>query len=265
MSNASLPTRSPTPVRDPARLAAVADRIAAITPLTLARERTLAVPEPLQFLVGGTGLQRGSTVSVGGSGGALTLTFSLVAEAARQGSWVGVVGGPWLGLAAVEECGLPLERLVLVDRVEQSSWSTVAAAMLDGFDIVVLVHPERAGSRDARRLVSRTRERSSILIQVGGQALPEGADLRFEVINPSWSGIGQGHGHLQSRQATVLAGGRRGASRERQYRLWLPDSSGNCRLVESERGYAGSDVDQLVEAEEPTEKSTEERHLRRVV
>lgn len=250
-------------------LEGVADKIAAITPLMMARDRTLAVSEHLQPLVGGVGLQRGSTLAVGGTGGALTLTFALVAEAARQGSWVGVVGGPWLGLAAIGESGLPLDRLVLVDQVAASAWPTVVSSMLDGFDIVVLVHPAQAGARDGRRLVARARERGSVLVQVGGQPGPDGADLRLDVVESSWSGIGNGHGHLQSRQATVVTGGRRGASRERRHRLWLPDADGTCRLVESEQEFAGSDVDKLIEAESKPDPGTGvgpgDRHLRRVV
>jgi hypothetical protein len=41
-----------------------------------------------------------------------------------------------------------------------------------------------------------------------------------------WHGVGDGHGHLQGRRATVLSTGRRAATRSVQVDLWLPTPSG---------------------------------------
>lgn len=256
----------------------LADRLAEITPLTLARDRVLPVAEHLHPLVRGPGLQRGISLSVQGSSGALSLSFSLLAEATRQGAWVAVVGGSWLGLGAIVELGIPIERLVLIEEVAPSLWSSVVAALLDGFDIVVSAHPGRVGARDSRQLVARTRERSAVLVRVGGPSWADAADLRFDVAPADWGGIGAGHGHVQSRLVSVASTGRRGATRPRRHLLWLPDSTGDCRLAERSEwsvpvpssqptpqpvpprpspvvaasapvAYAGSDIDRLLDVD----------------
>jgi hypothetical protein len=52
-----------------------------------------------------------------------------------------VVGLPALGaVAAVEQHGVPLERLVLVPH-PGPDWPTVVAALLDGLDMVVVAAP----------------------------------------------------------------------------------------------------------------------------
>ena len=236
----------------------LADRLAEITPLTLARDRILPVDEHLHPLVRGPGLQRGTSVAVQGSSGALSLTFALLAEAAQQGSWVAVVGGSWLGLGATVELGVPIERLVLVEQVAPTLWPSVVAALLDGFDIVVCAQPDRIGARDSRQLIARTRERSGLLVRVGGAPWGDAADLRFDVAPADWGGIGVGHGHVNSRLVSVTAAGRRGATRPQRHLLWLPDSIGICRLAE--RGewatpdpaprHAGSDIDCLLAADD---------------
>lgn len=258
--------------------AALAEQVADVTPLVLARERLLSVAPALEPLVGARGIQRGSTVAVRGCAGALTLSLSLVAHAAKEGAWVAVVGGSWIGLAAVEEAGIPLNRVVFVDHVDRSNWTDVTAAILDGFDVVILAHPPAPRASTSRQLLSRARERNTILLRVGGTTWPDAADLQFELVDTQWSGVGQGHGYLTARTATVVAAGRRGASQERSHRIWLPDADGVCRMVtradrrvERSRTFAGSDIDQLLDAQEQQNQETPDtdpqkpRHLRRVI
>lgn len=263
--------------------AALAEQVADVTPLVLARERLLSVAPGLEPLVGARGIQRGSTVAVHGCAGALTLSLALVAHAVQEGAWVAVVGGSWIGLAAVEEAGIALNRVVFVDQVDRSNWTDVTAAVLDGFDVVILAHPPAPGSSVSRQLLARARERNAILMRVGGSRWPDAADLRFDLVDTQWSGLGQGHGHLAARVATVVAAGRRGASQERRHRLWLPDADGICRLVtRADRrsdpaavpgaaySYAGSDIDKLAEADAEEEQAPQPdphkpRHLRRVI
>ena len=136
-----------------------------VRPVTLTREQRLPVLPALEGLLPGGGLRRGATVSVGSSvGGATSLALALVAEASQQGSWVAAVGVPSLGLVAADELGVALERLVLVAAPERDAWGGVVAALVDGFDLVVL-HAGRTGVRtaDARRLVARARERGAVL------------------------------------------------------------------------------------------------------
>ena len=89
-------------------------RTAAVAPTTLARERILPVAAPLAPL-----LPEGALVArpVGGVRGAAatSLAVALAAEATAAGSWLAVVDVPWLGVEAVAELGVPLERLVRVD------------------------------------------------------------------------------------------------------------------------------------------------------
>jgi hypothetical protein len=184
--------------------------------------------------VPGGGLRRGSTVAVtsaAGAGGATSLALSLVAEASRAGSWVAAVGLPSLGLAAADELGVALERLVLVAAPERDAWGGVVAALVDGFDLVVL-QAGRAGIRavDARRLGARARERGAVLVPLG-PAWPEGADVRLEVVKARWEGLDDGHGHLLARKVRVTQTGRGEAARPRTVDLWLPGVDGTVAVA----------------------------------
>jgi hypothetical protein len=134
-----------------------------------------------------------------------------------------------------------LERLVLVadpgrdqGQGERTGWPSVVAALVDGFD-VVLVGAEtgaRLRAADARRLVARVRERGTVLVGVGAELPGERSPLRLTVAAASWSGLGEGWGHLRGRRVTVEATGRGGAARARQAELWLPAPAGGVELVE---------------------------------
>ena len=198
-----------------------------VRPVTLTREQRLPVLPALEGLLPGGGLRRGATVSVGSAvGGATSLALALVAEASQRGSWVAAVGVPSLGLVAADELGVALERLVLVAAPERDAWGGVVAALVDGFDLVVL-HAGRTGVRgaEARRLVARARERGSVLVQLG-PGWPEGADVQLEVTRARWEGLDDGHGFLQARKVRVAGGGRGEAAQPRRVDLWLPGPGG---------------------------------------
>lgn len=208
-----------------ADLAGLAERV---RPVTLTREQRLPVLSALDGLVPGGGLRRGSTVSVaeaGGVGGATSLALALVAAASQAGSWVAAVGLPSLGLVAAAELGVALERLVLVAAPERDAWGSVAAALVDGFDCLVVPAGRAVRPGDARRLVARARERGAVLVQVGG-GWPERADVELRVTRSRWEGIEAGHGHLQARKVRVEGGGRGEAARPRRVDLWLPAADG---------------------------------------
>lgn len=217
---------------DPAELAALAERV---RPVTLTREQRLPVLPSLEGLLPGAGLRRGATVWVGaaaGVQGTTSLALALVAEASRAGSWVAAVGVPSLGLVAADELGVALERLVLVAAPERDAWGGVVAALVDGFDVVVL-QAGRGGVRtaDARRLVARARERGAVLVQLG-PGWPDGADLTLQITHARWEGIDAGHGHLRARKVRVVRSGRGEAAQPRRADLWLPGSSGEIELVD---------------------------------
>src|SRR3954471_1774354 len=138
-------------------------------PLNLAGERVLPIVPALAGVVPGGGLQRGTTVVTAGPG-SVSLALALVAGPSAAGSWSAVVGVPSLGLVAAAELGVALERLVLIDRPEAGRWSTVVAALLDAFEVVVVRPEQRVRMADQRRLMARARERGAIVVQAGGRA-----------------------------------------------------------------------------------------------
>ncbi len=203
-----------------ARLRLVADRVA---PMALARERTLPVLSALESLLPGGALQRGSVVSVTGMG-ATSLALALAAGPSVAGSWVAVVGQPDLGLAAAEEVGIVLERLLVI-APDPSAWSNTVGALIGAVDVVLVAPRHRVRDGDARRLAARLRERGSVLIQAGGRWAP-GADVQLEVARCDWDGLGRGHGVLRSRRMVVDGGGRGAAARPRSAELLLPSPTG---------------------------------------
>src|SRR5437879_5927475 len=162
-------------------------------PVVLAGERVLPVAEALRRLLPEGGLRRGSTVAVSRS---TSLVLSLVAEASVAGSWVAFVGMPWVGVVAAAEGGVDLERVAFVPRPTRERWADVVAALVDGVDIVV-VH-----GRGDRRLSSRVRERGGVLI-VSDPVRDVRADVRLEVVERSWRGLGWGHGQLETLEVSV--------------------------------------------------------------
>ena len=188
---------------------------------TLADERLLPVLPALQPLLPHPGLRRGTTVAVTRSA---ALALALVAGVSAAGSWVAAVGLPDLGIVAAAETGVVLERLALVPAPGARAWPTVVAALLDAIDVVLVRSPPGLPDAQARRLIARARERGTVLVPLG--PWPQPADLRLAVTKSTWHGIGQGHGHLHSRLAEVVATGRGAATRERRTLLWLPSPDG---------------------------------------
>lgn len=238
-------------------------------------------PEVLALTLHG-GLPRGGRVSLTGGTGGVSLALALVAEPMRQGSWAAVVGAPWLGMAALAEWGIPREQVLVVDHPERSlpldsnaadsgpdQWGSVMASLVDGCDVVIFAG-RQVGGREARRLSARAREKGTVLVQLGTDAIghygtswPETADLALSVTSSTWEGLGAGHGYVRRRRISVEVAGRRGGRRTVQ--LWFPDHDGQIRPVElavssptgstgqpADPAYAGSDIDRLLEADDHT-------------
>jgi len=208
-----------------------------VRPVTLTREQRIPVLPSLEALLPGGGLRRGSTVAVteaGGVGGATSLALAVVAAASQAGSWVAAVGLPSLGLVAAEELGVALEHLVLVAASERDAWGGVAAALVDGFDCLVVPAGRAVRPGDARRLVARARERGAVLVQLGG-GWPERADVELAITRSRWEGIEAGHGHLRARKVRVEGGGRGEAARPRRTDLWLPAAGGAVEVARPAR------------------------------
>jgi hypothetical protein len=206
---------------------------AAVAPTTLARQRTLPVADPLQPLLPEGGLARGRTVACRGVA-ATSLAAALAAEATVAGAWLAVVDVPWLGVEAVAELGVPLERLVRVDPGDTAgsfgtAWADLVAAVLDGFELVVTRIPRRVSAATLRQVLARVQARESVLVAVGdpGPLVP---DISMEASTPVWEGVASGSGHLRGRRVTVAAAGRR-IPRPRHAELWLPGPGGVVAAV----------------------------------
>lgn len=200
------------------RVLTLAERFPALTAVA-ASERTLPVDESLVELL--PSLQRGTTIECSGPA-AVSLALALASAPSQQGAWVGVAGIPELGLGAAADIGVALERLVMV--AGDPSWVDVLAAMIDGFDLVVVGRRVgRLAPGAVRRLQARAQSRGVVMLTVGVPAL--GADLRITADESRWMGLGDGYGVASSRRLVVEVAGRR-APRPRRATMWLPDSDG---------------------------------------
>ncbi len=197
----------------------------------VARERTLAVLPAFEALLPGAVLQRGSVVGCEGTA-AVSLALALAAGPSKEGAWVAIAGFPDVGVAAAVELGVVPERLVMVTEptgsFNDATWADLLAAMIDGFDVLLLgpgTLRVRAGT--ARRLAARAQARGAVIITIGANAA-FGGDLRFDVTQSSWHGLGDGCGVAHGRRARVQLTGRR-VPRPRDTELWLPTAEGQIQ------------------------------------
>ena len=210
---------------DPSRRAsAVGERVA---PMALAR-RTLPVLGPLAPLFPEGALRREAS-SASGARAPRRLRWPSP-QVRRPRAWTAVVGDPDLGLAAVGELGVALERLLIV-RPEPGNWSSALAALVGAVDVVIAAR-HRISDTDARRMAARLRERGSVLIHIGDR-WPVGADVQLDIAAGEWEGLGDGHGVLRSRRLDIQGGGRGSASRPRQLspRAWARRGGSRTRRV----------------------------------
>ena len=218
----------PRPIRrgDAAALARAVERA---RPVSLAAERCLPVVEAMVPLFPDGGLPRGSVIACRGPA-ALSLALQVLAGPSQAGSWVGVVGLPDLGLQAVAEAGMAVERTLLVAQPMPEEWASVVATLADSVD-TVLVGPSRVRAAEGRRLQARLRDRGGVIVAAGPQTGLE-PELTLTALDAVWEGVGDGHGYLCRRRVDIELTGRRAAARVRRTSLWLPDAEGRCRPVD---------------------------------
>ena len=212
-----------------ANLAELAER--GVLSGVVAPERTLTVLPAFEPLLPGAVLQRGSVVGCEGSAAA-SLALALAAGPSQEGAWVAVAGFPDVGVAAATELGVVPARLVMVaepvDGFSDATWADVLAAMIDGFDVLLLGPGTlRIRTGTARRLVARAQARGVVIITIGANAAFAG-DLRFDVTQAQWQGLGEGCGVANGRRARVQLSGRR-VPRPRHTELWLPTAAGQIK------------------------------------
>jgi len=206
----------PVDTADIARLQASLSGLATrVRPLSLARDRVLALHPALAPAFPEGGLRRGSVVACTGQG-AWSTALALTTAASQAGSWSAVVGLGAIGLSAAEEWGIALDRMVAVPAVPAAQLPTVLAALVDGVDLVIA---DGAGIRsgDARRVSARLAQRGGVLVlvdRIGGFS----PDLTCEMHTEAWQGIGDGFGRLVARRVCLSVAGRR-MGRERRLHL----------------------------------------------
>jgi hypothetical protein len=204
--------------------AALSDLVKRASDLTteaagLGTDRLLPVGEQFKTLFPGYGLRRGTVVGVTGTiPGTTSLLMALLASASAAGSWCALVGMPTLGYVAAAETGIVLERLALVPN-PGPDWPNVVAALIDGFDIVV-IGAHRIGGQIAAtvcaQMAARARRRGSVLVPFGPGW--DGAEVTLSLTGSDWTGVGEGAG----RKVAVAAHGRGAAARGQQINMWLP-------------------------------------------
>lgn len=167
-------------------------------------------------------LRSGGTYEVAGP----SLAMLLMAGPSAAGAWCAVVGVPQFGVESAQELGVEPERLVMVPEVAPGEMVAVLAALIDVVD-VVLTAPVPVTTGEAARLVARMRERGCLLITWGSWPRP---DEQVGWSDIQWQGVGQGHGHLQARQATLEV--RRGDRVTGTRRVWFPDGDLAIRAVD---------------------------------
>jgi len=214
----------------------------------VAATRTLPLAAPFAELFGQAAVQRGSTVGCTGPA-AWSLAMALAAAPSHEGSWVGVASPahPMFGVRAAAELGVALERFVLVadppgptGAADHQRWAEVVAAMVDGFDIVVIAGrvAGRLRAAAARTVQARLRTRGAVVLVVGAPGA-FACDHELVTSQPVWEGLGRGHGVARARRIEVELRGRR-TPRPVRADMWLPGADGRLSLCTEPRGATGA-------------------------
>jgi hypothetical protein len=193
-----------------------------------ATERTLALIDAVAGLfadhTGAAALRRGTTIGCLGPS-AHALALAVAAGPTQHGSWVACAGCPGLGLQAAAEFGVDLRRVVAVPTARAAAWADVLAAMIDGFDVLVIGSAVGGVGRPAaRRLQARAQARGVVMLALGDRH-PFEVDLRLSGTS-AWLGLADGHGVARARRVDARIEGRR-VAQPRQASLWLPDITGS--------------------------------------
>ena len=162
-----------------------------------ANPRVFPVHESLESLFPQGGLLAGAIYSVDFS---TSLLWSLVAEATQKGTWCAVVGMPDLGLAAAEELGVNVDRLVLVPS-PGSQWMAVLGALIDVVGVCALGPFPSPSERALSTLYGRLRERQSTVLVRSAWPRAE-ATLSAE---HRWEGLEAGRGLLRQHHLRITA------------------------------------------------------------
>ncbi|MFE4397940.1 MULTISPECIES: hypothetical protein [Streptomycetaceae] len=161
---------------------------------------------------------------------ALLLATAAGPAAASDTLWTAIIGWPDLGLAAARAYGLPWERTLLADE-PGDHWAETASVLADACDTIILKPTSTPAPRQLARLEQRLRTTGTTLLTP--LPWPGTAQLRLTVSESVWSGLGDGHGALESRTVAARCTGRGRAGRPREVHLLLPDGDGGASTAPS--------------------------------
>jgi len=208
-----IPTSRSPAAEEIARLRSRIERIERMN-RTGGDSRTLPVAPSLARLLPGGGLRAGAAYCLDRS---MSLLLRLIAEPSRAGTWCTAIGMPELGIEAAREAGAELERLVLIPRPGER-WLSVIATVAEVMGLVAVRPASRVREQDAARLAARLRERGTVLLVQGPWPHAE-ATLRLEAAE--FSGLGEGHGHLERLEADIAVVARQTGGGPRRGRVTL--------------------------------------------
>lgn len=178
----------------------------------------LPLDPALEGLLPDPGLRVGSSYSISPSP---SLLGALLAAPSQKGSWCAVIGMPTIGIEAMNDLGVELERLILVPD-PGSRWLTVATALSEVVPLIA-VHPRsRVADADVSRLNARLRDRGCTLLVTA--PWPQ-SEATITVEETEWHGLGSGWGLLAERTVTLRSSGRRQES-PRRVRVQMPTALG---------------------------------------
>jgi hypothetical protein len=208
---------------------ALAELLEATSPETRARQAaadTIPVHDALAPLLPSRGLARGTVVELNDA--ALLLALAAVPAQGRD-VWTAIIDLPDLGLAAARAVGIPLGHVLLADNTgpDGEHFGEVVSTLSKACPLILARPPQRMPERQAARLAAHLRRNGTVLLAHGGHW--PGAQLRLDVTEARWEGLGQGWGQLRQRHVTVTATGRGAATRGRTAQLLLPDETGAVR------------------------------------
>jgi len=166
-------------------------------------QRVYPVCQALEGLFPDGGLRRGSIYHYGFSS---SLLWTLVAEATRQGVWCALIGLPNLGVAAADDMGVDVDRLVFVPS-PGNQWISVVGALADVVGIVAVGATPAPSERTLSTLAGRLRERETTLLV--GAVWPR-VEARIDVTAHQWHGLGRGHGLLHEHRVSLALTPRHG-------------------------------------------------------
>lgn len=204
----------------------------------------LPVPTALEPLLPDGGLRVGSSYSISPSP---SLLGALLSASSQRGSWCAVIGMPTLGVEAMADLGVSLDRLILVPE-PGARWLSIASSLSEVVPLVA-VHPRsRVSDAEISRVNARLRDRASTLLVTA--AWPQ-AEAAIRIERTEWLGLGSGWGLLSERIVTLSAAGRR-LQQPRRVQVRLPDALGSVAAAPVEQPRLRAV--QTAEASEPRTK-----------